>query len=606
MRNAEPKRMHIKGVSHTSYSRGFSLIEVLIGTAVFVMIATAGYSLFASIFKMAVATQASTLAVQLADEQFEIIRNMPYTSVGLTNGIPLGILPQTQTLTRGGFAFTVGLTVRNINLSTSTVQASDKLVEVNVSCTTCQNFNPVTLTGQISPASLQSASVGGALVVKAFDANGQPVEDANVNVQSVSTSTVVDNDVTNNDGVLNIIGVPQGVDAYQIIVSKTGYSTDRTYAAGGSNPTPTNPNKTVLTGQISQVSFAIDRLSTLNISSVSPLCVPAGNFHMNMVGAKQIGASLPKYSQSLVTNGSGLLSLGSMEWDSYTITPTDSAYDVAGINPFSPFSLNPNNTQNVQIIVVPKNANSLMVSVMDNATKLPISGATVQLTKSGFDQTQIAGQGYFLQTDWSHGATQDGPYTDPKAYATGSGVDTTTASSTGSILLHWNSAATPYTVNSTSTLESSTFDTGTSSNFYTISWKPASQPPLAGSSSVKFQFAAKPTSTSTFSTTDYLGPDGTHNTYFTVPGGSINAASNNNEFARYMAYLNTTSTTTTPSVTEMTFAYTSGCIPPGQILFQGLTTGTYTLTVTQSGYVTYSGSVTVSSGWQEKVVKLTH
>src|ERR1035437_6321751 len=145
-------------------NNGFSLIEVLIGTAIFLIVATAAYGLFVNIFRLATASQANILAVELADEQFEIIRNMPYASVGLTNGIPQGILPQTQTLVRGSFSFQVDLTIRNINLSTSSVQASDRLVEVNVSCPNCKNFSSVTLTGQISPANLQSASNGGALV----------------------------------------------------------------------------------------------------------------------------------------------------------------------------------------------------------------------------------------------------------------------------------------------------------------------------------------------------------------------------------------------------------------------------------------------------------
>src|ERR1035437_3251440 len=93
-------------------NNGFSLIEVLIGTAIFLIVATAAYGLFVNIFRLATASQANILAVELADEQFEIIRNMPYASVGLTNGIPLGVLPQTQTLTRGNYVFPVGIPLR--------------------------------------------------------------------------------------------------------------------------------------------------------------------------------------------------------------------------------------------------------------------------------------------------------------------------------------------------------------------------------------------------------------------------------------------------------------------------------------------------------------
>jgi len=600
---------------------GFTLIEVLVGTALFLVVATAFYGAFTSLFQLASGSQARTLAVELADEQFEIVRNMPYINVGLTNDTietPYGILPPTQTLVRGGYTFTVNLTVRNINLSTTTVQASDKLVEVDVECQTCKDFQPVVLTGQVSPANLQSASNGGAIVVHVFDANTAPVEDASTTIQSVATSTLHDTDVTDNNGTLNVIGVSPGNSMYHIIVTKPGYSTEETYAAGGSaGPAPSKPNANVLNQQVTNISFAIDRLSSLHFTSVDPTCVAVPNYHFSLAGSKMI-ATIPstilKYpATALQTGASGILDLNSMEWDTYTVTPTDTLYDVEGINPPSPFALNPGNSQSVQLVVVPHTPNSLMVSVTDkSSSKLPISGATVQLTgPSNYNQTQTTGVGYLSQTDWSHGANQNGLYSDQSAYAGGSGVDTANVgTSSGNIVLHWNAAGNPYNTNATGTLESSTFDTGTTSNFYTLSWKPSNQPQLAGTVPVKFQFATKPTSTSTFSLSDYLGPNGTPNTYFTVPGGTINAVSNNNEFARYMAYLTTNTATVTPAVSDVSFSYTSGCIPPGQVLFQGLSAsiGGYTLSVGKPGYATTTvSSVSISNagnGWQQQSVSI--
>jgi hypothetical protein len=543
--------------------------------------------------------------------------------VGLTNDTietPYGVLPPTQTLTRGGYTFTVNLTVRNINLSTTTVQASDKLVEVDVECPSCKDFQPVVLTGQVSPANLQSASNGGAIVVHVFDANVAPVEDASTTIQSVATSTLHDTDVTDNNGTLNVIGVSPGNSMYHIIVNKPGYSTDQTYAAGGSaGPTPSKPNANVLNQQVTNVSFAIDRLSSLHFTSVDPTCAAVPNYHFSLAGSKMIATSpstILKYpATSLQTGASGTLDLNSMEWDTYTVTPTDTLHDVEGINPPSPFALNPGNSQSVQLVVVPHtpNTNSLMVSVTDkSSSKLPISGATVELTGPNGDQIQTTGVGYLAQTDWSHGANQNGLYSDQNAYSStySGGVDTTTSSSSGSILLHWNNFGGPYNTTATGTLESSTFDTGTTSNFYTLSWKPSNQPQLAGAMPVKFQFATKPTSTSTFSPSDYFGPDGTPNTYFTVPGGTINSISNNNEFARYMAYLTTNTATVTPAVSDVSFSYTSGCIPPGQVLFQGLTasSGGYTLSVGKPGYATTTvSSVSISNagnGWQQQSVSI--
>ncbi len=577
---------------------GFSLIEVLVGTAVFLTVSVSAYGAFANLFKLANLGKARTLAVHLADEQFEIIRNMPYISVGLTTGIPQGVLPQTQSLVRGGIPFTVNLTVRNINLSSTTVQASDKLVEVEVACQNCQNFKPVVLTGQISPANLQSAGNGGALVIQAFDANGHPVVGATVNVESMATSSINNTDTTNNDGILNIIGVPPGSNAYRVTVSKTGYSTDRTYPLNGpGNPSPSNPDITVLNQQVSQGSFAIDKLSALHISSVSSLCVPAPAMSFSLTGAKQIGLNVSKYTKNLSTNDSGFLDIPNMEWDTYTIVPTSSTYDVAGINPYSPFNLNPDNSQNVQLVVVPKNSNSLMISLEDSASKLPISDATVVLSRSsGYNKTIITGQGYLSQTDWSGGDGQV-DLTNPNKYWEGN-LQVDTMASIGDILMKY--VFDSYNTNIPATLESSTFDTGTSSNFYTFSWAPAGQPVLAGEKSVKFQFATNPTSTSTV--WSYVGPDGTSGTYFDAPGSAINSVSNGNRFARYKAYLSTETATVTPMVSNVSFAYTSECIPPGQVLFQGLSVGPYDITVSKSGYVTYTGSVSVSSGWQNQKV----
>lgn len=577
---------------------GFSLIEVLVGTAIFLIVAVAIYSSIVSITQLAQGSQARNLAVELASEQLEIVRNLPYSSIGLTNGIPVGVLPQSQTLNRGGMTFDVLLTIRNINLSTSTVQASDKLVEVEVKCPGCKDYQPVLLTGQISPANLQSAGNGGALVTQVFDGNGEPVQGATVFVESVATSTITNTDVTNNYGILNIIGVPQGINNYKIIVSKNGYSTERTYPVGGAgNPNPTKPHATVLNQQLTQISFSIDKLSSLHISSVSPLCVPVANMDFNLIGSKTIGAGVQKYSESLSTGGSGVLNLNSMEWDTYAITPTDASYDIFGVNPDSPFSLNPDTDQQVQLVVVPKSGNSLMVSVIDGGTKLPISDAAVKLSKAGFASTKYTGQGYLSQVDWSGGFGQE-MFINENQYASDNGL-VDTATSSGDVVL--KDIFGEFSTNATGTLESSTFDTGTTSNYYSLFWTPNNQPALSGATSLKFQFATNSSSTDPW---NYYGPDGTVDSYYSVSGGNINIIHNGKRYARYKAYLTTETATVTPKLSDTNFVYTSGCIPPGQVLFQNLSTVEYTLEVSKNGFVTYSEPFTIENGWQKKVVEM--
>jgi hypothetical protein len=245
-----------------------------------------------------------------------------------------------------------------------------------------------------------------------------------------------------------------------------------------------------------------------------------------------------------------------------------------------------------------------MVTVQDGLTGKPLSGATVELSSGGYDQTQVTGQGYFKQTDWSgSNSSQSFGLSTANEYANDNNfIDTKTASSTGSIQLRWD-GFNPYNTNATGILESSTFDTGTTSNFYALDWAPNSQPVLAGNTPVEFQIATAPSSSPNGPWT-YVGPDGTAGTFFTASGGTINALNNNAEYFRYKAYLNTATATVTPSVNDVSFTYTSGCIPPGQVIFQGLSTGNYTLTISASGHTTSSSNIMISPGWQNKTVGL--
>lgn len=580
------------------YKKGFTLAEVLVGTAVFLIVAIGVYNAYVSLFRITNVNQGRLLAIALADEQFEIVRNMPYVNVGLTTGIPLGVLPQTQSYSRGGFTFNVTRVIRNLDLSTSTFQASSKLVEIDVDCPLCQNFTQVALTGEVSPANLSSASTGGALVIQVFDSNGVPIQGATVVVQSTATSSVTNTDITGNDGTLSIVGVPAGTNVYRITVTKSGYSTSRTYPLGGAgNPTPTVPDATVIQGQVTQVSLSIDKISTLTFSSVSPLCAPVGNFDFDLVGTKTIGTNVAKYSASMATDNNGNLLLNPMEWDTYTLTPTDTAYDLNGMTPFSPVALVAGSNQTVQLVVVPRNTRSLMVAVQDSVTKLPISDATVQLTSGGYSETLLTGQGSISQTDWSGGSGQSNFSNVSQYYFDNGLVDTSTT--TGSILLKQTFGN--YSTVASGTLQSSTFDTGTTSNFYSLSWKPSNQPTLAGPMPVKFQVATNPTSGGTW---NYLGPDGTANTYFTAPGMQISSANNGKQFLRYQTFLSTQTATITPSVTDVSFTYTSGCTPPGQVIFQGLSAGSYTLSISKSGYTTSVIPVTISTNWQSQTVNL--
>jgi hypothetical protein len=233
----------------------------------------------------------------------------------------------------------------------------------------------------------------------------------------------------------------------------------------------------------------------------------------------------------------------------------------------------------------------VLITVKDLATGLPVTGATVTLEKGGASTTLTTGRGFLSQTDWSGGGGQS-MYTISNQYASDDGnIDVTTTPGDVKLLKILGLYA------PTGTLYSSTFDTGSVSNFYQFTYKPTGQPIDTGATPIQFQIA---TGNSTSSWT-YLGPDGTASTYYNSTTTDISAANNATRYLRYKMLLNTASTSYTPNVADIQFTFTSNCVPPGQVLFQGLLNGTYNITVEKAGFTTETDTVVVNAGtpWQE-------
>ncbi|NVN96780.1 prepilin-type N-terminal cleavage/methylation domain-containing protein, partial [Candidatus Nomurabacteria bacterium] len=375
-------------------NKGFTLVETLIAISIFVMVASAIYFGFVGVLNVMKAIRVKGIMTNIANERFEIARNLPYSNVGTVGGIPSGVIPQSQNETRDGKSFSVLTVVRNVddpfdgtfNGTPKDLSPADmKIIEVTISCTSCESsLIPISFTTKIAPKNLETASVNGALVIKVFDASGLPVSGANVNIINNNITPKVNlNDETNINGILNIVDAPPSVSGYQITVTKDGYSTERTYPVNGSgNPHPTKPNITVVAQQISQISFTIDKTSTINVSTINNQCVVIPDFDFSISGSKIIGTNPTtiKYTSSKVTDSEGSLSMPDIEWDTYNITGIDSVNDIIGTNPLLSLGVNPNIEQDMEIITAPKNGRRLLVVVRDQSTGLPITDATVRLT----------------------------------------------------------------------------------------------------------------------------------------------------------------------------------------------------------------------------------
>ncbi len=148
------------------------------------------------------------------------------------------------------------------------------------------------------------------------------------------------------------------------------------------------------------------------------------------------------------------------------------------------------------------------------------------------------------------------------------------------------------------TLTSSTFDTGAASTFSTLAWNPATQLAETGPDALRFQIA----SNNDDATWNYVGPDGTAGTYYTVSGTALGPAHAGHRYLRYRVLLHTDSLLATPQLNDLSIIHSNACLPPGQVFFSPLPIDDdYTLTVSKPGYQTVTQIVAVAGATRQTI-----
>ncbi len=384
-------------------SRGFTLVEVIIAAAIFAVLSLAVYHGYATSIAVSTSSRAMIAATALANEQIEQARNLPYASVGIVNGIPVGEIVREQFLTRDSIPFAVTTAVRNIDdlfdgtlsgTPNDTAPADYKLMEVTIRCASCKNYIPVVLTTTIAPKNLEGATANGALFISVRDAAGVAVPQAVIRIQNTNSAIDI-TETTDAQGMYKLIDVPPGNLAYTITATKAGYSTDSTTAATPANPDPIVPPATVASGQVTQLTFFIDRIGSLILSTRSIDCSVRATTGITLRGQKIVGgqaSSSPvyKYKANMVTDAAGTAVATPMEWDTYSVLPNDSTQHIAGTLPPLGYALAPGATGDLQLLMQQKQGVGLLTLVKDAGTAQPIGGATLVLTRPNFSQTLLS------------------------------------------------------------------------------------------------------------------------------------------------------------------------------------------------------------------------
>ncbi len=583
--------------------KGLTLIETLVASAIFVTLSISIYQLYAGVFSLSAKIRVKTILSEVAGEQFEFIRNLAYSNVGTVAGIPNGIIDPSQTVTKNGLVFEVVTTIRNIDdpadgtlggIPNDLSPGDKKLVAIEVTCTSCSETTSLSYTSVVAPKNLETENGNGALVIRAIDANGQPVAGAEVHIVNSSTTPAIDiNDVTGVNGVLTIVDAPPATQTYEVTVTKDAHSTEQTYLPGdAANPNPIKPHITVAANTISQATFSIDHLSTFDIVTQSAMCSPLGSISGTLSGTKLIGTGpdILKHQIPFTTNSGGTKTLSSIEWDTYSLSLSGSLYDILGTDPIAPLVVPPESTQTLTITLGANDPNRLVVGVVDTAG-LPVADAFVSITgPSGtFDDTTNIGS--ITQTDWAGGGGQltVGDWT--KFYSSSN----VAFLSSGELTLAQSGAYLP-----SGELVSSVIDLGEGANLRQLTWLPGTQPVGAGVTSVRFQIASA-TTNDDLTVWSFVGPDGTAATYYSSPTSNISATHDGHRYIKYKLLLSTEDTSVTPQINDVSITYASGCLPPGQVHFGGLSDGQYHATVSKTGFQTTEKDITISGDTHDTI-----
>ena len=376
---------------------GFTLIEIVVAVFILAILAFSVSQLFLSMIKGITYFRERTTISSLADQYLEIARNIPYSQIGTMAGNPPGSLPDEANplvVNFGGVDYKIYYVVRFIDDPADGTAPNDtdyKQVKLYVQNAITGSTN--SFLTNISPKGLEGLENGGALAIKVFDAVGQPIGHATVHITNsqVNLPNGLDLiDYTDDSGNVIEVGLPDSANSYHIVATKTcspvpcHYSLDQTYPITEGNPNPTKPDATILNGQITSVSFAIDQLSNLTFNTLSQTCQPITSQGMDIKGSKLIGTppDVYKFDNTYTSDSGGKISLPNVEWDGYLPTPTGSSYMIYGSSPSQQITVFPNTNQDFDLILGPKTSNSLLVLVKDGSTGNPVEGAQIDLQAS--------------------------------------------------------------------------------------------------------------------------------------------------------------------------------------------------------------------------------
>jgi len=383
------------------YKNGFTFIDVLVGTALLIIVMVGIFTGFQLLFRVLAQSQGRIIALALANEQIEIIRNLSYQDIGTQDGIPPGEIPQIRIKEIDNRLYTITTDIIYIDDPFDGISPDDELAadykkaRVEITWSEHELIKSVVEIANLSPPNLESEVSGGTLSLYVNDSqSGQPIVNAQTEIINDQVEpTVYIFTTTDDDGWLSRPGLPPSVN-YEIHVSQTGHDEHRTHSASESlDPEPEYSHAQLIEGDKTTRYFLIAKVSTINLETVNDQNQTLGEIPFTLKGGRTIGinpiddSKVYSYENNdLTTDLNGQRQFNDMSSGEYYLEVTSADYSVLTPNLERPLIVESDIQQSITITLAPVDQPYLRLLFKDASTGDDLFGAIVRLYNQEYDK----------------------------------------------------------------------------------------------------------------------------------------------------------------------------------------------------------------------------
>jgi prepilin-type N-terminal cleavage/methylation domain-containing protein len=312
--------------------KGFTLIEVLVGTFLLLIVFLGVFLSFQLGLKVVNQSKNRVVAVSIAVGQLEKAKNLPYDKVGTNQAgcYPCGDIEAQKINNFNGINYNIQTSISyvvdpkdGISLPDDSCPNDYKRIKVKVSWSGALNGESE-ITEDIAPKNLaeECSQTGGVLMVSVFDSSGTMINSPLIEIKNPTTFQTIAS-ATPFSGE-HFFSLEPGV--YKISISKEGYNSEQTYSIA-EIAAPQNPNPNIIRGMLTQLGFTINQLGSFSVDTLSSWGV--GDFSDSFMTSNKISES----SNIVVDNGQ--VQLSNFSLPGYVMSSVISPSELIGWNDFS-------------------------------------------------------------------------------------------------------------------------------------------------------------------------------------------------------------------------------------------------------------------------------